>query len=194
LRIAYQKTHFAVDWVLALVEADGRLLAFAPVEVQTIDTTGSYRRQSWTMQRDCGSTRIASYVEPPEKASNFNWENVNKRILPQLITKGHIVRREPLCTKGLYFVCPTPVFNKIRGRLAGEMLSYAPQPGAITFHHYGLDIASRSDPKPLILAGESTTTIDQLAIALTAPRELPPSGQYGQVIQRAIQDRLQGGL
>jgi hypothetical protein len=71
------------------------------------------------------------------------------------------------------------------------MLDYVPQHGSITFHHYGLDVDSSLDPKPLAFAGESTTTIDQLALALTAPRDLPPV-VYGQVIQRAIDERLLG--
>ncbi len=40
--------------------------------------------------------------------AGVNWENVSKRILPQLIYKGYVLRRERLCSKGLFFVCPKP--------------------------------------------------------------------------------------
>lgn len=190
LQMLYQTKNFSVDWVLAVADRQGKLIEFVPVEVQTIDTTGSYRWQSWDIQSRNGSPMIHEYRQPPLKNSGFNWENVNKRILPQLITKGNIVRREPLCRHGLFFVCPTPVFRRIQERLAGDYLSYQPQPGAITFHNYGLQVDSHLDPKPIVLEGQSTTTIDQLALALTAPRDLPEAGLYGAVIQRAVRERF----
>jgi len=194
LQMVYQTKSFSVDWILAVADRQGNLVEFVPVEVQTIDTTGSYRWQSWDIQSKHESPVIHNYPQPPLKDSGFNWENVNKRILPQLITKGNIVRREPLCRHGLYFVCPTPVFRRIRERLAGDYLSYQPQPGAITFHNYGLQMDSDADPKPIILEGQSTTTIDQLALALTAPRDLPEAGLYGAVIQRAVNERFAEAL
>jgi len=42
--------------------------------------------------------------------------------------------------------------------------------------------------RPLI----KVRAIDQLALALTAPRDLPDAGSYGLIIQRAIEERLQG--
>ena len=99
---------YFVDWILAHVDPQGQLLSFVAVEVQSIDTTGNYREER------------AAYLQHGTFAGNStagpNWENVNKRILPQIIYKGHVLRREPLCRKGLFFICPTPVYNKIAAR------------------------------------------------------------------------------
>ena len=89
LKVEMRGAKYAFDWILALVSPNGSLLEFVAVEVQTIDTTGSYQRQSWLIQSANLSPYIAKYSEPVAKSSNFNFENVNKRIIPQLITKGH---------------------------------------------------------------------------------------------------------
>ncbi len=93
-----------MDWILALLSPEGTLQEFVAVEVQAIDTTGNYRAE-----RDAhmNGQAFTGYSE-----AGVNWENVSKRILPQLIYKGHVLRRERLCKKGLFFVCPTPVYQK----------------------------------------------------------------------------------
>jgi Restriction endonuclease NotI len=115
---------YFVDWILAHVDPQGKLLGFVAVEVQSIDTTGNYREER------------AAYLEHGTFTGNStagpNWENVNKRILPQIIYKGHVLRREPLCQKGLFFICPTPVYNKIAERLGGNLEEIHQQPGSVT--------------------------------------------------------------
>ena len=70
--------------------------------------------------------------------AGLNWENVNKRILPQIIYKGHVLRREPLCQKGLFFICPTPVYNKIAERLGGNLTEIHQQAGSVTIMRYDI--------------------------------------------------------
>lgn len=124
--------NYYVDWVLGLLDGEGELTEFVAVEVQTIDTTGNYRAS-----RDglLGSAR-----EVVQSTVGLNWENVNKRIIPQLVYKGQVLQREAKCRKGLFFVCPTPVYDKIMGRLGGEenLVKYALQPASITFLAYDL--------------------------------------------------------
>ena len=79
----------------------GKLLGFVAIEVQSIDTTGNYQAEREAYLGD----RI---VCREDSTAGLNWENVNKRILPQIIYKGHVLRREPLCQKGLFFICPRP--------------------------------------------------------------------------------------
>ena len=68
---------YFVDWVLARVSAQGDLINFVAVEVQSIDTTGNYRaeretvfsRNSFTRGMSCGKNPCArrvcsSYVRP----------------------------------------------------------------------------------------------------------------------------------
>ena len=91
--------------------------------------------------------------------AGLNWDNVSKRILPQLIYKGHVLRQEPLCNKGMFFVCPTPVYDRVRERLGGDMRPYHFQPGSLTFCWY--DLGSETAPgqqRELVHQGNFTTT------------------------------------
>lgn len=120
---------YYVDWILAHISADGGLAEFVAIEVQAIDTTGTYRPEVQILRE---GTR-----EIQRSKAGMNWENVNKRILPQIIYKGHVLRREPLCTKGLFFVCPSPVYQRILVRLGENLLPYNNlQPGSLTFMWY----------------------------------------------------------
>lgn len=124
---------YFVDWVLARLDASGVLQEFIAVEVQTIDTTGNYRN---------GREGLLSPERMnPATTAGLNWENVNKRILPQLIYKGQVLQREELCRKGLFFVSPVPVYQRIMARLggAGGLVRYALQPASITFLAYEHD-------------------------------------------------------
>jgi hypothetical protein len=170
---------FFVDWILAKLDSNGKVTEFVAMEVQTIDTTGNYRSERKEL--------MAKVV--PSQASNagLNWENVSKRILPQLIFKGHVLQREPLCKKGLFFVCPTAVYNKIMARLGGKPDPIHPQPGAITFRCYDLHAApAPGQIRPLSKGGELTTTIQQVALAFVSPTNLPPTGSYLEAIQAAL--------
>jgi hypothetical protein len=170
---------YFVDWVLALINTSGELQEFVAIEVQAIDTTGTYRDE-----RDA---YIRGHAFERYSVAGLNWENVSKRILPQIIYKGHVLRSEPLCTKGLFFVCPTPVYERIQQRLGGQMRSYVPQPGALTFRWYNISgEVHRGRPRPLVHEGQFTTTIDQVALAYTAPSNLPPSGVYQQAIEAEL--------
>lgn len=170
-----------MDWVLALVDGHGKLVEFIAVELQTMDTTGSYEHAIRAL--------YAGESPAPSKAG-INWENVNKRILPQIIYKGHVLRHEPLCRKGLYFISPSPVYGRITERLGGTLAGYHPQPGALTFLWYDLAEGVRDGvPKDLVLSGKLTTTIDQVALAFTSPQNLPGSGVYERAIQAALEAR-----
>ena len=80
-------------------------------EGQTIDTTGNYRTAREALLKD--REIIADTV-------GLNWENVSKRIIPQLIYKGQVLQREELCKTGLFFVCPQPVYERVLNRLGGK--------------------------------------------------------------------------
>jgi Restriction endonuclease NotI len=170
---------YFVDWILAHIDADGKLLGFVAIEVQSIDTTGNYRgeRQAYL---ESGSFEGNSTAGP-------NWENVNKRILPQIIYKGHVLRREPLCQKGLFFICPAPVYKKIEERLGGNLTEIHQQAGSLTIMWYDIGPpVPEGQIRALELGGQSTTTIDQVALAFTAPSNLPPAKVYEQAIKAEL--------
>lgn len=177
---------YYVDWVLARLDVSGGLSEIIAVEVQTIDTTGSYRDQA-----ECffdgilyvgGSSRSPFYSN-----AGMNWENVNKRILPQLIYKGHVLRREELCKKGLFFVCPKQVYDRIRDRLGGHLHDYKPGQGTITFRSYELGPEGpQGTQRGMTLHGQFTTTVDQVALAFTSPMNLPDADVYAAAINKAL--------
>lgn len=191
LKVKSRGSSYSFDWVIAQVDGNGQLIEFVAVEVQTIDTTGSYRRQSWDLQSAHQGSGIVGFAPPVAgKSSNFNWENVNKRILPQLITKGHLLRVEEQCKKGLFFICPTPVLKRIYDRLGNQLAEYALQPGSITFQDYSIEESSKIRPFPLAMGSSFTTTHDQLALAFSSPQNLPPKNSYSKVVRDAIKERL----
>jgi hypothetical protein len=147
---------YFVDWVLAKLDASGGLLEFVAIEVQTIDTTGNYRNGIAGLN---GSPR-----QVVKTSAGLNWENVSKRILPQIIYKGQVLQREELCRKGLFFVTPAPVFEKIAERLGGEdgLVAYALQPASVSFVVYDYDEAVTALPQgsihPLRVRRRHSTT------------------------------------
>jgi hypothetical protein len=166
---------YFVDWILAHIDAAGMLLGFVAIEVQSIDTTGNYRAER-EAYLDSGSFEGKSTAGP-------NWENVNKRILPQIIYKGHVLRREPLCQKGLFFICPAPVYKKIAERLGGNLTEIHQQAGSLTIMWYDIGPpVPEGQIRALEFGAQSTTTIDQIALAFTAPSNLPPAKVYEQAI------------
>jgi hypothetical protein len=171
---------FFVDWILTLLDKDGELKEFVAVEVQSIDTTGNYRqeRDAYLAGRD-----FVGYSN-----AGINWENVNKRILPQLIYKGHVLRRETLCRAGLFFVCPAPVYERINVRVGGQLMKYpAPAPGTLTFRWYDLGPEVQSgQERRLVSKGQLTTTVEQLAYAFLSPGNLPPEDSYANAIRAKI--------
>ncbi|WER46022.1 NotI family restriction endonuclease [Cupriavidus sp. WKF15] len=170
---------YYVDWVLAKLTDDGATQEFVAVEVQSIDTTGNYReeRAAYLREEPYGSNSTAG----------FNWENVSKRILPQLIYKGNVLQRERLCRKGLFFVSPTPVYEKIAQRLGQGLLEYHLQTGSISFMWYNVgDFAGDGQLRNLNREGVFTTSVVQVANAFSSPTNLPDANVYERAIHSAL--------
>ena len=175
-----------MDWVLAKLDANGKLTALTAVEVQTIDTTGNYSDQARSFF-DGRTFTDPQGRTPGYSAAGMNWENVNKRILPQIIYKGHVLRRETKCTKGLYFVCPKQVYDRIRDRLGANLHTYVPGPGTVTFRSYELGPSvAEGHQRAMTLSGQFTTTVDQIALAFTSPMNLPDQNVYEAAINAAL--------
>lgn len=178
--------NYYVDWILARIDIDGKLAEFTAVEVQTIDTTGNYSEQAiaYFVGRAFTDGRGRT---PGYSNAGFNWENVNKRILPQLIYKGQVLRREKLCTKGLFFVCPIEVLQKVKARLGNAMQDYVIANSTITFRGYQLGAMPNAQGiRPLEFAEKFTTAVDEVARALTFPNNLPSMNVYEYAINQAL--------
>jgi hypothetical protein len=163
---------YSVDFVIVVIDPAGTLVGFTPVELQTIDTTGNYRSSMAALIN--GRTIQQSGV-------GLNWENVNKRILPQIIVKGLMLQAERLCASGMFFVTPKPVYDRIMARLGGpDRLRQLPlQPGATTFWTYEYAAPPQlGQTAPLQVLPRRTVSTSDLSLAFVTPENLPPAGAY----------------
>lgn len=172
---------YFVDWVLARLGNNGELIEFTAIEVQTIDTTGSYlnAQKSLSQNREIISDTVG-----------LNWENVSKRIIPQLIYKGQVLQREDLCKTGLYFVCPQPVYERVINRLGGKekIPNFPTQPASIHFISY--DYIEKQDIEdgeifPLDITEEHCTTVYKIQEAFSS-LNLPEGNVYRDAICKSL--------
>jgi hypothetical protein len=178
---------FSIDYVLARLNMAGDMVDFTAVEIQSIDTTNSYSEQSKAFFAHTPFIDTKGN-NPGWSSAGLNWANVSKRILPQLIYKGSVLRRERFCTKGLFFVVPTAVLNKIIARLGGWPLEYPIAAGTITFQAYDLGSdAGLGNHRPLLKGKTYTTTVEQVGYAFVSPVNLPQMGVYETAIKVALQ-------
>jgi len=173
---------YFVDWVLAKLDGNGELTEFTAIEVQTIDTTGNYRtaREALIDRREIVSDTVG-----------LNWENVSKRIIPQIIYKGQVLQREELCKTGLYFVCPQPIYERVLNRLGGKdkIPKFPPQPASIHFISYDYQDTHNHDGvvRPLGILEEHCTTVYKIQEAFSA-LDLPEGNVYRDAIRRTLYD------
>lgn len=172
---------YFVDWVLARLDKHGTLADFTAIEVQTIDTTGNYQ----TARKALIESR-----EIVEDTVGLNWENVNKRIIPQLIYKGQVLQREDLCKSGLFFVAPKPVYDRVLERLGGKdkIPSFPYQPASIHFIAYdAIPPANHLDGEiqRLGIIEEHCTTVYKVQEAFSAVT-LPNGNVYRDAIMSCL--------
>lgn len=170
---------YFVDWVLARLDGEGKLIEFTAIEVQTIDTTGNYRDARAAL---LDSRKIIS------DTVGLNWENVSKRIIPQLIYKGQVLQREDLCRTGLFFVCPKPVYDRVLTRLGGKerIPRFPTQPASIHFIAYDyLDTAKAGEIVPLGVLEEHCTTVYKVQEAFSS-MNLPAGNVYRDAIRKSL--------
>ncbi len=173
---------YFVNWVLARLDGNGELKEFTAIEVQTIDTTGKYS----DAQKALKSNRSVVV-----DTVGLNWENVSKRIIPQLIYKGQVLQREEHCRTGLYFVSPTPIYRRVLSRLGGKdrIPSFPSQPAAIHFvaYDYAMPFEDVVDGTnvPLDVIEEHCTTVYKVQEAFSAV-SLPEGNVYGAAIRRSL--------
>lgn len=174
------KGSYYVDWILARLDAEGELVEFTAIEVQTIDTTGTYQN---------ARRALIERHEIEKDTVGLNWENVSKRIIPQIIYKGQVLQREELCRSGLYFVCPKPVYDRVLDRLGGKgkLPQFPTQPAAIHFvaYDYLTDKIEDGQIRPLGIIEEYCTTVYKVQEAFSAV-DLPDQNVYRDAIRRSL--------
>lgn len=170
---------YFVDWVLARLDGNGELAELTAIEVQTIDTTGSYGKAQQILTE---SREVVS------DTAGLNWENVSKRIIPQIIYKGQVLQREDLCRSGLYLVCPKPVYQRILDRLGGteKLPKFPSQPASINFIAYdSIEEQKDGEITPLGIVEEHCTTVYKVQEAFSS-LNLPEGNVYKKAISRTL--------
>lgn len=170
---------YFVDWVLARLDENGELAEFTAIEVQTIDTTGNYceARTALLENRSVISDTVG-----------LNWENVSKRIIPQLIYKGQVLQREDLCRTGLFFVCPKAVYDRVLNRLGGRerIPTFPTQPASIHFVAYDYTEPPRDGSiTQLGIVEEHCTTVYKVQEAFSS-MNLPEGNVYRDAIRKSL--------
>lgn len=170
---------YFVDWVLARLDESGELAEITAIEVQTIDTTGSYAKAQQCLAKD---------REIVSDTAGLNWENVSKRIIPQIIYKGQVLQREDLCRSGLFLVCPKPLYQRILDRLGGidKLPKFPSQPASINFIAYDtVQEPSNGNITPLDIVSEHCTTVYKVQEAFSS-LNLPDGNVYREAIARTL--------
>ena len=151
------------------------------LEVQTIDTTGNYQtaREKLLNKRELVCDTVG-----------LNWENVSKRIIPQLIYKGQVLQREDLCKTGLFFVAPHPVYERVLERLGGKekLPKFPSQPASIHFISYDKDDSisvENSKITRLHIVEEHCTTVYKVQEAFSS-LNLPDGNVYREAIRKSL--------
>lgn len=177
---------YSADWILAKISADGALEEFVPVEVQSIDTTGSYQKQWYELE----GLELPPSPKPPT-TPGLNWENVNKRIIPQLLAKGNIFGGENLCRKGLFFVCPSAVYRRLLERLGAGLSARPMNSGTLTFRWYELEaLGEPGRIRKLVLQGQFTTTVQNFRDAYNSTLKLPSIDAMQRRISTTLEEAL----
>lgn len=131
----------SLDWVVARV-SNRNLVDFVAVEVQSIDITGNYR-ECWS-----GYSRARVHADDgrgiPSGSFGFNWANVHKRIIPQLIRKSLLIQRAGIPSRGIELVLPDAVFERFDEVMDFATLSSPPTSGGdtIRIRSYALSTAA----------------------------------------------------
>lgn len=174
--------NYFVDWILVHINEMGEPVDFCAIEVQTIDTTGNYRESYRGLSSNERSNVWTS--------AGLNWENVSKRILPQLIYKGSILGREQYCSAGMFFVTPKPVYDRVMDRLGGKENVASVrrlQPSSITFLAYDFDASGDKEGE---IAGLTNVELNLSTVAEVRDAfnraQLPQPNVYGRAIESAL--------
>lgn len=170
---------FYTDWVLAQITGAGDLGNYVGVEVQSIDITGNYRATQ--------AGYMKGVKRPPPSGHGLNWENVNKRILPQVIFKGRVLQRETSCERGLYFIVPDVMYERILQRLGGGIEDYPLGRGSVTFFRYAISRAAEPGQiRRIERTGITRTNVESIAARFSGGRDLPDRGEFERHIRQAL--------
>lgn len=169
-----------VDFVIADVGQDGEVEKFLSVELQAIDITGSAFKAYQALRAGEDLEKRPTY--------GFNWDNVYKRYITQLIRKGYFHHH---WKSKIVAVIPEQVYEYIKGR-AGFMRSpdvKSPDVNII-FMTYCLEAdptrPGEYRPRLVTVEGTSHSNLQNAILYKDAPKKEAFTSQIKRSLVRAI--------
>jgi hypothetical protein len=171
----------SMDWVLAHVKSGG-IDSYTGVEVQSIDITGNYR-DNWHYYQQWRNDESKPPRPKPSSAHGYNWANVHKRLIPQLIRKGLIYSRSAKVNHGLSFVLPDVVFKRFE-KILGDDFQSPKRTGSdvLTVYTYVLNPFDGSTIRSLKLKRKIQITLSEFSERFVSGPNLPD----GSVLDQAV--------
>lgn len=169
-----------VDFVIADVGDDGEVSQFLSVELQAIDITGSAFDAYQALRAGNDLEKRPTY--------GFNWDNVYKRYITQLIRKGYFHHH---WKSKIVAVIPEQVYQYIKGR-ADFMCSsdVKSQQVNIIFMTYCLETdptrAGEYRPRLVTVEGTSHSSLQNAILYKEAPQKEAFTSQIKRSLVRAV--------
>ena len=119
-----------IDYVLTAVR-NGVPVDFVPIELQTLDTTGSI----WNSRQELLSEQGYDVVEGAARSCSamLNWKMTAKTILAQLLQKSQLFAS---MNRNLVLICQTPLFDYMRTHFNFAGVREADNRDVLHFHMY----------------------------------------------------------
>jgi hypothetical protein len=175
-------TSLSMDWILAVVKGK-RLVEYLGIEVQSIDITNNYR-DNWHYFKN--QDYLNGRKVPPSE-HGYNWANVHKRLIPQLIRKGVIYADSKLVNHGLFFILPESVYQKFEDVVGKLGPSDGLPKNTMTVLTYDLGPVSPNAPiRPLQRVRTVNFLVKDFANAFIAGASLPS----GETLDRCVKTVL----
>lgn len=174
----------SMDWVLAKI-SNFELEEYIGVEVQSIDTTGNYRK-AWTSYEKIKKDTPLSDIPPSEHG--LNWANVHKRLIPQLIRKGIVYSRSDLVKKGLYFILPEIVYRKFEDIVGNDIPTIEEAQGnTLTVHTYALgEHENEGTIRELKLVRKVRFSLEEFSKRFISGPNLPPGEDLDTIVRQTL--------
>lgn len=175
-------TSLSMDWVLARI-ANGKLVEYTGVEVQSIDITGNYR-DSWHSYKNVSEKSLVI----PSSKHGMNWANVHKRLIPQIIRKGTIYSRSKLVKSGLYFIVPDIVYRKFE-EIIGHDIPLLDIGGkdVLTIHTYELSpFKKHGKQRSLVMKRNIRFSLDEFSQRFISGPNLPSGEQLDSAVKSVL--------
>jgi hypothetical protein len=175
-------TTMSMDWVLARVK-NRKLIEYVGIEAQSIDITGNYR-DNWHYFKQ--KEFLKGKPAPPSE-NGYNWANVHKRLIPQIIRKGLIYGSSDFVKHGLFFILPEIVYTRFE-HVIGELKHVkTPSKEVMTVHTYELgDAVPEGKIRPLRPVRTVQFLAKDFASAFIAGASLPSGNELDKCVRNLL--------